>query len=62
MLHIGDDGRGFKLADTPPDSLGLSIMRERAEAIGADLRIESEPGEGTQVFVTWQDAGEVDRL
>jgi signal transduction histidine kinase/PAS domain-containing protein len=62
MLHIGDDGRGFKLADTPPDSLGLSIMRERAEAIGADLRIESEPGEGTQVFVTWQDAGEVERL
>jgi len=62
MLHIGDDGRGFKLADTPPDSLGLSIMRERAEAIGADLRIESEPREGTQVFVTWQDAGEMERL
>jgi nitrate/nitrite-specific signal transduction histidine kinase len=28
------------------------IMRERAAAIGAELRVESAPGHGTRVFVT----------
>jgi signal transduction histidine kinase len=27
-------------------------MRERAEAIGGDLEIQSEPGQGTQIRVT----------
>jgi signal transduction histidine kinase len=29
-------------------------MRERAEALGADLRIQTEPGQGTHVLVEWQ--------
>ncbi len=62
MLHISDDGRGFTLEQTLPDSLGLSIMRERAEAIGAQLRIESEPAEGTQVMVVWTDPHQVEEL
>jgi signal transduction histidine kinase len=28
-------------------------MRERAEAIGATLRVESQPGSGAQVIVIW---------
>jgi len=28
-------------------------MRERAEAIGADLQITSSPGSGTCVAMTW---------
>jgi PAS domain S-box-containing protein len=56
-LRISDDGRGVNLAHISPQSLGLSIMRERAEAIGAKLSIESQVGQGTQVSVVWQDKG-----
>jgi PAS domain S-box-containing protein len=58
-LHVSDDGRGFDPEGIPPESLGLGIMRERAEAIGATLTVESEIGRGTQVVVVWTDtAGE----
>ena len=53
-LCIRDDGRGFDPDHVPPDSLGLGIMRERAEAIAARLEIESQPGHGTQVKVRWK--------
>jgi signal transduction histidine kinase/CheY-like chemotaxis protein len=53
MLSVEDDGRGFSPDDARPTSLGLNIMRERAEQIGAVLRVESAPGRGTQVIVTW---------
>jgi two-component system nitrate/nitrite sensor histidine kinase NarX len=52
-LHIADDGRGFELDSVPPTRLGVGIMRERAEAIGAELAIESELGRGTEVSVVW---------
>jgi signal transduction histidine kinase len=54
-LEINDNGLGFDLAKTRPNSLGLRIMRERAEAIGAEWCIHSAPGQGTQVSVTWND-------
>ncbi|NKQ37001.1 MAG: PAS domain S-box protein [Chloroflexi bacterium] len=56
-LTVADDGRGFDVQDTPPDSFGLSIMRERAAKIGADFHIESEIGQGTRVIVTWPGDG-----
>jgi signal transduction histidine kinase len=52
-LAIVDNGSGFDPARVPPDHLGLKIMRERAEALGAEISIYSEPGEGTQIFVSW---------
>jgi len=52
-LCIRDDGRGFDLESVPPESLGLGIMRERAEAIGATLVVSSEFGRGTEVVVEW---------
>jgi signal transduction histidine kinase len=52
-LSVRDDGCGFDPAGISPDNLGLSIMRERAEAIGATLRIESKAGEGTRVSIVW---------
>jgi signal transduction histidine kinase len=52
-LRIGDDGHGFDFDHIPPARLGLSIMRERAETIGATLKIESQIGRGTQVVVIW---------
>jgi signal transduction histidine kinase len=57
-LMVIDDGVGFDLAATPPNHLGLRIMRERAEAIGARLHIYSEPGEGAQVTVLWEKPGD----
>jgi PAS domain S-box-containing protein len=52
-LSIADDGAGFDPGAVTADHLGLRIMRERAEAIGARLSVYSEPGEGTQVSVVW---------
>ncbi len=51
---VEDDGAGFVVTDKQPEDsrhFGLSIMRERAAAIDADLRVESEPGEGTTIFL-----------
>jgi signal transduction histidine kinase len=52
-LSVRDDGVGFDKAQVRPEQLGLSIMRERAQEIGADLSIQSRPGAGTQVRVLW---------
>ena len=54
-LSITDNGIGFDPTDVTADHLGLKIMRERADAIGAKFNLFSEPGEGTQITVTWQD-------
>lgn len=48
-----DNGIGFDTNLIKPMTLGLRIMRERAEAIGADFSITSEPGSGTRVCMTW---------
>ena len=49
-LAVSDDGAGFDPA-TPAAGrhLGLVSMRERAEAIGGRLAIDSRPGAGTTV-------------
>ncbi|MBN1180517.1 MAG: GAF domain-containing protein [Anaerolineae bacterium] len=52
-LVVCDDGRGFDLEQAPADGLGLGIMRERAQAIGALLAVESGQGQGTQVRLVW---------
>lgn len=57
LLDISDDGIGFDSSHTKPTSLGMRIMRERAEAIGARLRIHSKPGNGTKVSVSWEQKG-----
>jgi signal transduction histidine kinase/ligand-binding sensor domain-containing protein len=56
-LSITDDGRGFDLNTIPPGRLGLGIMRERAETVGAELEIVSEVGQGTEVRVVWKEEG-----
>jgi two-component system nitrate/nitrite sensor histidine kinase NarX len=57
-LCVADDGLGFDPESLPPDSLGLGIMRERAETIGAALTIESQPGAGTEITVLWRNSGQ----
>lgn len=53
-LVVSDDGHGFDPKEIPPDHLGLGIMRERARAIGGELTVESQPGHGTHVRVSWK--------
>ena len=51
VLLVEDDGVGFSAptrSTRPGEHIGLAIMEERARRIGAELRIESEPGEGTR--------------
>lgn len=52
LLRISDNGRGIR-ADEPrrADSFGLIGMRERVRALGALLRVDSGPGEGTTIHV-----------
>ncbi len=52
---IEDDGEGM----TPPDEslpgehIGLSVMQDRARRLPGELTIESEPGEGTRVLLSF---------
>ena len=55
QFEICDNGLGFDLSTTKPTSLGMRIMRERAEAIGADFNISSTLGAGTCVEVSWRE-------
>ncbi len=54
-LMVHDDGRGFEGASDDAaasrHSYGMTGIRERAELIGARLRVESVPGRGTTVEV-----------
>lgn len=53
-LTISDDGKGFDAGHVihADGHYGLVGIRERAERIGAALKIHSRPGIGTQVTVT----------
>ncbi len=49
IVGISDDGRGFGPEAEPGG--GSKSMRERAAALGGELRTESEPGRGTTVLL-----------
>ena len=50
-LMIADDGCGFDATRLPEaGSYGLQIMRERAEAVDAKLKVDSAPGRGTRII------------
>ncbi len=57
-LLIEDDGVGMSYhrlqSRKAGEQLGLSIMQERARRLGGALKIESEPGEGTQILLTFR--------
>ncbi len=55
-LELRDNGRGFTLTDdfsrlTRSGHFGLVGMKERAEAIGGQFSIASEPDQGTTIIV-----------
>lgn len=59
-LVVRDDGQGLDVravkAARDGDHYGLVAMRQRANSIGAELRLRSTPGAGTEVELRWQAA------
>ena len=56
-ILIENDGKGFdqrKIHSSEGEHLGLTIMKERAKHLGGELKIESEPDEGTRVELNFQ--------
>jgi two-component system sensor histidine kinase UhpB len=53
-LVVKDDGSGFDRQTTAAEAghYGVLGMRERAAHIGAELSLDSAPGDGTAVSVT----------
>jgi len=51
VLTIHDNGSGFSVEEIKPDRLGLSIMKERADAVGAGFEVTSSADSGTTVLV-----------
>jgi len=53
-FEVRDDGIGFAADDGPLDEthVGLRIMMERAERIGASLEVLSTPGRGTSIVLS----------
>jgi PAS domain S-box-containing protein len=49
VLEVGDNGVGFDAGQSFPGHMGLVSMSERASSIGAELQVESRPGEGTVI-------------
>jgi signal transduction histidine kinase len=49
LFEVSDDGCGFA-AVAADEGSGITGMRDRLAAVGGELRIESEPGDGTRVL------------
>jgi signal transduction histidine kinase len=50
-LRVEDSGVGFDPEALEPGRYGIVGLREQAELIGAELRIDSKPNEGTTLCV-----------
>jgi two-component system nitrate/nitrite sensor histidine kinase NarX len=54
QVVVKDDGRGFFVPSAKRDGhFGLKVMEVRATHINGNVLVESEPGAGTQVTLTW---------
>ena len=61
--RVLDDGRGFVPGEAienhdRTDHIGLSVMKDRAESLGARLDIDSMRGQGTAVRLTFRPASQ----
>ena len=54
LIEVADPGPGFDpaVAQGSETHLGLTSMRERAESLGGEFRIDSAPGRGTRAIAT----------
>jgi signal transduction histidine kinase len=55
ILVIQDNGSGFDQTGHTTEQMGINIMRERAEIIGASLQVTSHERQGTTVTLSWPD-------
>ena len=53
VLEVRDNGVGVDADAVEGDHMGLAIMRERAEEIGAEFRIDRMEPTGTRLTVRW---------
>lgn len=55
-LAVEDNGCGFDLAASRNDGdhFGLSVMQARAARMGGELQIDTSPGNGTRIVLTWE--------
>jgi signal transduction histidine kinase len=59
ILTIEDDGRGFEFSgrlsqvDLEKTRRGPSVIKERVRTLGGDLTIESKPGQGARLEITF---------
>lgn len=51
-MSIRDNGKGFDPSNPSPAGIGLKSMQERAERLGGQFSIITQPGQGTQICLT----------
>lgn len=54
VLIVIDNGRGFDLASAKGKGFGLLSMRERLQALGGEVEIQSTKGQGTTVTARYE--------
>jgi two-component system nitrate/nitrite sensor histidine kinase NarX len=58
-LLIEDDGVGFvkeqNTSEIMGNNIGMNIMKERAQRVGAEIEVESEVDEGTRIVVKFKE-------
>ncbi|MFL5732784.1 MAG: GAF domain-containing protein [Chloroflexia bacterium] len=52
VLRVRDDGAGFDISGVPAGHMGLGTMRQRAESLRGECRVETAPGRGTEIIVS----------
>lgn len=59
VVEVVDDGPGFSLSRLSPERMGLrgSVLARMESLQGGGARVESEPGRGTRVTLTWEPSG-----
>jgi two-component system nitrate/nitrite sensor histidine kinase NarX len=59
QLLIEDDGVGFvkdqNTSEVMGNNIGMNIMKERAQRVGAEIEVESEVDEGTRIIVKFKE-------
>ncbi|MBO0778175.1 MAG: HAMP domain-containing protein [Ktedonobacteraceae bacterium] len=61
VLFISDNGQGFEPQNINRQGIGLLSMRERMEALGGSIKVESIPGEGTCITAYYETGPSNDR-
>ena len=61
-MLIADNGQGFDPNLIISGHYGVSIMRERADGVGAQILITSQPGIGAEVRLIWMEPLTTDTL